>query len=272
MSNLMCPSGMSNKTASLVQLKTAVSGPELLALCDGPRWGLYWSIIPFLITSLTLTRAREIGEDARGENQRWGQWPCERQNQELAWTHSFIINLYKNLLCAQQSAGHWRHKISVPQGLGLGPEPKVLMNGLVWPGQISSSVRQWSLRCLSWEPFSLLLFSIQPHPRLPHGGGSVPSLFLVDCQLVLISASNDDQSISNYSLRQDPSWAFFSNVCERNPGKNSWSWFWLVPAWLLISLVTLEKSFSFSEAHFIYLKVWSFIIPALLSSWDGWKA
>lgn len=37
MSNLMCPSGLSNKTASLVHLKTAVSGSELLALCDGPR-------------------------------------------------------------------------------------------------------------------------------------------------------------------------------------------------------------------------------------------
>ena len=49
MSNLMCPSGMSNKTASLIHLKTAVSGSELLALCDGPRWGLYWAIIPVLI-------------------------------------------------------------------------------------------------------------------------------------------------------------------------------------------------------------------------------
>lgn len=69
-------------------------------------------------------------------------------------------------LRAQQSAGHWRHKISVPQGLGLGPEPKVLMNGLVWPGQISSSVRQWSLRCLPWEPFSLLLFSTPGFPMV----------------------------------------------------------------------------------------------------------
>ena len=116
MSNLMCPSGISNKTASLVHLKTAVSGSELLALCDGPRWGLYWAIIPVLIrrSDPDLERLERLqGEKIKGEGNNLVK------DEARSYCHSFI---------------HWScmRIYSVPRRLGAIGDTKCLSpRGLV---------------------------------------------------------------------------------------------------------------------------------------------
>lgn len=114
-----------------------------------------------------------------------------------------------------------------------------------WFGQISSSVKLWSLRCLSRKAPLLPFSPSNPTPgRLPFSWWwvCVPFLFSADSQLIPIKESTNNQRISKESLGYDPFWDFFPNACERKPGRNTPSWFRLVT-----SFVTWEKSFSFSE-------------------------
>lgn len=161
----------------------------------------------------------------------------------LVWTHNHpffrSVRLYENYSVPSKVLAIGDVS-SCPQGPGLGLDPIELANGLVWHGQISLSVKLWILGCLSRKARLLPFYPSNPTPGfLSHDGGFV---YHSCSQLIPIKEPTNNLRVSKESLGYDPFWDFFSNVCERKPGRNTRSWFtWLLALWFL------EKSLSFSE-------------------------
>lgn len=159
----------------LSQLKTAVSGWQGLVLRPLIDYNSFLDLEPWHWPG------SDIGDDAglgRGGTRGACKNPCERQNLELVWTHSdsfvypFIKSIWDLALCP---ARHWPLEMQsscFPGAPSLGTEGEKACKGvgLALSALVFDKRVDWSLRCLSLEPSSSLLFSILPLPRLSHGG------------------------------------------------------------------------------------------------------